>query len=128
VKQALVQFPAARYSLEITDHGGAWMGALEDFDNHNNGSDYRNPADVIGGGDPIMSLADMQRALISALGGTRLDILSFDACLMAAQAVAAAFQPIAALLVASEMSVIANPHLEDRHHLQVHEGCTGYSH
>jgi hypothetical protein len=98
VQTALVKFPADHYMLEISDHGGAWMGAVEDFDN---------------GTTPIMTLDSMQQALVEVLNGIKLDIISFDACLMASQTVAAALQPVARYLISSELSIMVEGQILD---------------
>lgn len=76
-------FPAQHYLLALSDHGGAWQGCCED-------DTFKS----------FMDLASIQRALKQA--NAPLDIIGFDACLMASIEVAQAVQPYASLLVASE--------------------------
>ena len=110
VTAAIARFPAERYFLEIADHGGAWMGAESDYDNdpHHDadaGVDGGQIAAHAGAHGP-MSLNDMQEALLGALNGAKLDIISFDTCLMADQSTAAALHPVADFLIGSELSSI----------------------
>ena len=118
VSAAIDQFPAEHYFLEISDHGGAWVGAESDYDNdpHHDPDAGRSgiqPEIVVHAGHDIMSLNEMQQALLQALDGAKLDIVSFDACLMAAQSVAAAFSPVANYLIGSELSIGVSPSIPD---------------
>jgi hypothetical protein len=79
-------YPAQHYLLALSDHGGGWQGCCED--------------DTFKTFKTFMDLASIQRALKQA--NAPLDIIGFDACLMASVEVAAAVQPYASLLVASE--------------------------
>ena len=45
--------------------------------------------------------------------GQKIDIISFDACLMASQTVAAALAPHAHYLIASELSIMVSPAISD---------------
>jgi Clostripain family len=78
-------FPAQHYLLDLSDHGGAWQGCCED--------------DAFQG---FMDLPAIQRALKQAR--SPLDIIGFDACLMASVEVGLALQPYASLLIGSEES------------------------
>jgi hypothetical protein len=94
IERAVANFPADHYTLELADHGGAWKGEFMDDDNNH----------------PFgMSLAEMQGALRDGLGDTKVDVLIFNACLMAAQKVAAAMQPFADYMLASELSIYVVP-------------------
>jgi hypothetical protein len=63
---------------------------------------------------PIMDVATMQSALGAALDpGQKIDIISFDACLMASQTIAAALAPHADYLIASELSIMVSPAISD---------------
>ena len=78
-------YPADRYVLELWDHGGGTMGGF--------GSDENYPEDVL-------SLADISAAVEKS--GIKLDVISFDACLMGTLEAANCFEPYADYLLASE--------------------------
>lgn len=78
-----------RTALVLWDHGGAWSGFASD-----------DSADGDG-----LTLAELDRGLadgLAAAGVDRLDLIGFDACLMATVEVADAVAPHARLLLASE--------------------------
>lgn len=80
---------AAHYALIISDHGASWPGIGPD-----EGSDY-----------DVLDLAEITQAIGDGLeeaGVDRLDLLGFDACLMANYEVASAVAPYADRLVASQ--------------------------
>jgi hypothetical protein len=80
---------AGHYALVISDHGASWPGIGPD-----EGSDY-----------DVLDLAEITGAISSGLkeaGVDKLDLLGFDACLMANYEVASAVAPLADRLVASQ--------------------------
>ena len=80
---------AGHYALVISDHGASWPGIGPD-----EGSDY-----------DVLDLAEITEAISSGLeqaGVDKLDLLGFDACLMANYEVASAVAPLADRLVASQ--------------------------
>jgi len=80
---------AAHYALIISDHGASWPGIGPD-----EGSDY-----------DVLDLAEITTAISGGLeeaGVDKLDLLGFDACLMANYEVASAVAPLADRLVASQ--------------------------
>lgn len=80
---------AGHYALIISDHGASWPGIGPD-----EGSDY-----------DVLDLAEITDAVSSGLeeaGVDKLDLLGFDACLMANYEVASAVAPLADRLVASQ--------------------------
>ncbi|MBB6626833.1 hypothetical protein H5V45_05815 [Nocardioides sp. KIGAM211] len=80
---------AGHYALIISDHGASWPGIGPD-----EGSDY-----------DVLDLAELTDAISSGLeqaGVDKLDLLGFDACLMANYEVASAVAPLADRLVASQ--------------------------
>ena len=80
---------AGHYALIISDHGASWPGIGPD-----EGSDY-----------DVLDLAEITDAISSGLdqaGVDKLDLLGFDACLMANYEVASAVAPLADRLVASQ--------------------------
>jgi len=81
-------FPAERYGLVLWDHGGGSVGAAYGFDEN-----YDNQG---------LSLMQIQQALINGLGGNKLELLGFDACLMATVEAGYVMSDLASYLVASE--------------------------
>ena len=80
---------AGHYALIISDHGASWPGIGPD-----EGSDY-----------DVLDLAEITDAISRGLdkaGVDKLDLLGFDACLMANYEVASAVAPLADRLVASQ--------------------------
>jgi hypothetical protein len=80
---------AGHYALIISDHGASWPGIGPD-----EGSDY-----------DVLDLAEITDAISTGLdeaGVDKLDLLGFDACLMANYEVASAVAPLADRLVASQ--------------------------
>ena len=88
ITQGFGDNPADHYALIISDHGASWPGI--------------GPDDSFG---DSMELAEFQAALEQGLDGAgidRLDLIGFDACLMASYEVATAMQPYADRMIASE--------------------------
>jgi hypothetical protein len=83
------KFPADNIALILNDHGGGFTGALAD--------------DSDGG---FMSTPQLKQALADAekVTGKKIDIVGFDACLMAETEVAHALKDNAKILLASEES------------------------
>ena len=80
---------AAHYALIISDHGASWPGIGPDE----------------GSGNSVLDLADLTEGISDGLeraGVDRLDLLGFDACLMAGYEVASAMAPLADRMVASQ--------------------------
>jgi len=67
LKYGIAESPSERYMLILWDHGGGPVHGICSDENY-----Y---------GDPL-TLEEMRKALAGGLGGNRLDILAFDACLM----------------------------------------------
>ena len=85
---AVETFPADNYALTISDHGGGWTGI--------------GPDDSSG---EILDLGELAAGLQAGLdvaGLDRIQLLGFDACLMATYEVASALSPYADYLLASE--------------------------
>ena len=82
-------YPAERYSLIISDHGASWPGV---------GGDES-------AGYDSLNLDELQAGIaagLEAAGVEKLDILGFDACLMATYEVAITMAPLADRLIASQ--------------------------
>lgn len=89
IEWGISEFPARHYALIISDHGGGWQGASADETSD----------------DQMISPAGMQRAIGDALnnvGTERLDLIVFNACLMAQLEVWSLLAPYADYGVASE--------------------------
>ena len=104
---SIKNYPAKRYALIMWNHGGGWKDGVaeasplfKDFSN----DEYGNYEGI------YLSTGDYAKALapIAAQAGQKLDLLGFDACLMAMYEVAAASAPYGNLLVASEETEPAN--------------------
>src|SRR5690606_34862583 len=85
-------FPAEHYALVISDHGASWPGI---------GPDDSSP------GDGVLDLPDLYAGIAAGLDGAdagvdKLDLLGFDACLMATYEVASTLAPVARRLLASQ--------------------------
>lgn len=87
VERAMKEFPAQRYALVFGDHGLAWPGVCAD-ESHDD--DFLTPEE----------LAGALRKVTAAHGP--LDLVGFDACLMANLETAALLAPLAKVMVASE--------------------------
>lgn len=88
ISWGIKEYPAENYMLVMSDHGGAHWGALED-DSH---------------GGALMSLPQLREGLEMAQkqSGEKIDIIGFDACLMANTESAYELKDVGNYLVASE--------------------------
>lgn len=89
IRESIRAYPAANYGLVISDHGASWPGV---------GGDESHDHDVL-------TLAELDQAIGGALAETgidRLEMLGFDACLMATFEVASTMAPYADLLISSQ--------------------------
>lgn len=99
-------YPAKRYALIMWNHGGGWKNGetasplFKDFSNDEYGT-YEGI---------YLSTGDYAKALspIVEAAGQKLDLIGFDACLMAMYEVASASAPYGNVLVASEETEPAN--------------------
>ena len=89
VSYGLTTFPAAKNALVLWDHGGGWTGMGPD---ETDGWDILNLTEIRNGLQAGLDSADVDR----------LDLIGFDACLMATYEVAASVAGLADTLVASE--------------------------
>jgi hypothetical protein len=89
IARGIRAYPAEHYAVIISDHGASWPGV---------------GGDESAGGDSL-SLAELNDAIgsgLSAAGVAKLDLLGFDACLMATYEVASTLAPRADRLLASQ--------------------------
>ncbi len=89
IAEMMKRFPAKHVAVIISDHGGGWHGAVED-DSH--------------GG--FMNLSDIRDAFkkVYQKTGRKVDVVGWDACLMAMGEVGYALSPYVNLMVASEQT------------------------
>ena len=89
---AINTYPAENYALILSDHGMGWFGGYTDGDNNNMDGIY------------LPALESALSYIVTQTGIGQLDIIGFDACLMAHMEVWAAVAPYAKIGVASEES------------------------
>ncbi len=89
IARGIAEHPAAHYALVLSDHGASWPGV---------GGDESSDHDSLS----VAELRDGIGAGLEEAGVERLDLLGFDACLMATYEVASAMAPYADRLVASQ--------------------------
>jgi len=89
IARGIDAYPADNYALIISDHGASWPGVGAD-----ESSDYDS-----------LDLAEISSGIADGLEGAgieKLDLLGFDACLMATYEVASALAPLADRMLASQ--------------------------
>jgi hypothetical protein len=89
ITRGLTDYPADHYALVISDHGASWPGV---------GGDESSDQDSL-------ELWELNEAIAAGLKGggiEKLDLLGFDACLMATYEVASTLAPLADRLLASQ--------------------------
>jgi len=88
IGEIIKKYPADYVTVIISDHGGGWEGAVED-----DSPNYK-----------FMSLKEIKQALQKAVevGGKKIDVLGWDACLMAMAEVGYELKDVAKYMVASE--------------------------
>ncbi len=89
IADGIEALPAAHYALIISDHGASWPGIGPDESSDND----------------VLDVAEMTKGISAGLhdaGVDKLDLLGFDACLMASYEVASAVAPLADRMVASQ--------------------------
>lgn len=89
ITAAIQEYPAANYALVISDHGASWPGVGHD---ESHGNDTLNLDELSAG---------ISEGLANA-GVDKLDMIGFDACLMATYEVASTLAPVADRLLASQ--------------------------
>ena len=90
IERAGAEYPADKYGLVLSDHGGAWSGGYQDT------------------GPPSTSqltIADMRDGILAGMqrgGVDKFEFIDHDSCLMASYEAASALGPLTENLVASE--------------------------
>jgi hypothetical protein len=87
---AINNYPADRFALIMSDHGAGWLGGWSDMDNNDPDGLFMN--------DIESALAQ----IVAQTGINKLDLVGFDACLMAQIESFSAIAPYARYAVASE--------------------------
>ncbi len=87
IAYGIKKYPAEHYMLVIADHGKAWRGAISDM-SHNG----------------WMTTPEIRKSIEKGMAGEGkpLDVIAFDACLMASAEVAYELKDVAQYMVASE--------------------------
>jgi len=90
IEWGVKKYPAQHYMLIVSDHGAGWEGAVEDKSHKG-----------------WMDLPDIKKAIAGAeeTTGEKLDVLGFDACLMAQAEAAYELKDAADLMLASEEEI-----------------------
>ena len=102
IEFGLSNFPADRTGLIFWDHGAGWPGMGPD--EFEDGIPFLDASGEYIAGD-ILNLSEIQSGITSGLSSVpveKLDLIGFDACLMATYEVAAAMANLADFMVASE--------------------------
>lgn len=89
IADGIARYPAEKYALVLSDHGASWPGV---------GGDESSDHDVL-------DLAEIRSAIADGLdraGVERIELLGFDACLMATYEVASTMAPLARRLLSSQ--------------------------
>ncbi len=89
IARGIADYPADHYGLVISDHGASWPGV---------GGDESSDQDSL----ELWELNEAISAGIESGGIDKLDLLGFDACLMATYEVASTLAPLADRLLASQ--------------------------
>ncbi len=97
LKKGLEMYKPDRLGLIMSDHGAGWQGGWSDDDP--TGKPVDDFEDFV---YSDLSLEEIRFGLARGLEGRKLDILGFDACLMANLETAVALAPYAKWMVASE--------------------------
>ncbi len=88
VTWSIQKYPAKKYALIMSDHGGGWTGGFSDLKS-----------------DSSLTLAEITNAVgqvQGSMGGQKFEIIGFDACLMAMIEVYGSLYPYSNWMVASE--------------------------
>jgi len=102
VTWALENYPADHVALILSDHGAGWPGGLNDPAPSSVKLENTPLAEGFGNMLYTHQLAKALKGIQKALGGKKLDLLGFDACLMAQLEVFDMVAPYAEVAVASE--------------------------
>lgn len=100
VSWAASTYPADKYVLIISDHGGGWTGIAWD-------PDPPNPESELSDGMEINELDEALQKIQATTGVQKFELIGLDACLMGQLEVFAALAPYARYAVASEEVVPA---------------------
>ncbi|RLF55750.1 MAG: hypothetical protein DRN40_03780 [Thermoplasmata archaeon] len=93
VSWGVENYPAKRYMLILWDHGGSFWGVCYDEDDGEGDKDYINMSELKGAMEEVYGIV-----------GRRIDILGFDACLMAETSVLYQVRDLSEIVLASGYS------------------------
>jgi hypothetical protein len=113
IEEAGDRFPADKYGLVLSDHGGAWSGGYMD----------EGPPST-----SQLTIADMRAGVVAGMqrgGIDKFDFISHDSCLMAAYEASSALGPLADVLVASEEIIAGDKTLDLEAFAALGEDVTG---
>jgi len=85
---AIKKYPAKKYALVMSDHGGGWTGGFSD--------------EQSGSSLGLAQIADAIDQVQRSMGGQKFEIIGFDACLMGMIEVYGSLYPYSNYMVASE--------------------------
>lgn len=88
MRWGIQNYPAKKYALILSDHGGGWTGGWSDLDS----------GSALSMGQITNSIASVQ----AVMGGQKFEIIGFDACLMGMVEVYGSLYPYSNYMVASE--------------------------
>ncbi len=90
ISAIIKKYPAKHVAIIVSDHGGGWLGAIED----------EHPKETFMNLKNIKKMAEKVHKRL----GRKIDLLGWDACLMASAEVVTALAPHVKIMVASEES------------------------
>ena len=99
---AMVNYPARKHALILSDHGSGWPGGFSDEDSGGNGKDKVALAAEMGDNLWLMELDRALTQVRAKTGLDKLELIGFDACLMGMLEVYTQMAPHARYAVASE--------------------------
>ncbi len=113
IEQVADSYPASKYGLVLSDHGGAWSGGYVDT------------------GPPATSqltIADMRAGIVTGMqrgGIDKFEFIDHDSCLMSSYEAASALAPLADVLVGSEEVTFGDSTLDVEAFSSLDDGISG---
>lgn len=94
VTWSVQKYPAKKYALIMSDHGGGWTGGFSDLDS--------------GSSMTFTQIVDAISQIQSRMGGQKFEVIGFDACLMGMLEIYGSLYPYTNYMVASEEVIPAS--------------------
>jgi hypothetical protein len=94
VTWSIQRYPAKKYALILSDHGGGWTGGFSDLDS--------------GSSMTFTQIVDSISQIQGRMGGQKFEVMGFDACLMGMLEVYGSLYPYTNYMVASEEVIPAS--------------------